>query len=95
MIYLDNSATTKPYSEVLQVYQQVSERFFGNPSSLHQLGIDASRLLSETRKQILHYTGLKQYEVIFTSGATEANNIAIKGSDSRQNESETYCDNSN
>ncbi|KEP26710.1 cysteine desulfurase family protein [Bacillus zhangzhouensis] len=79
MIYLDNSATTKPYPEVLQVYQQVSERFFGNPSSLHQLGIDASRLLSETRKQMLHYTGFKQYEIIFTSGATEANNIAIKG----------------
>ncbi|MEI4789118.1 cysteine desulfurase family protein [Bacillus sp. FJAT-53060] len=79
MIYLDNSATTKPYPEVLQVYEQVSERFFGNPSSLHQLGIDASRLLSETRKQMLHYTGFKQYEIIFTSGATEANNIAIKG----------------
>ncbi|KSU72244.1 cysteine desulfurase family protein [Bacillus altitudinis] len=79
MIYLDNSATTKPYPEVLQVHQQVSERFFGNPSSLHQLGIDASRLLSETRKQMLHYTGFKQYEIIFTSGATEANNIAIKG----------------
>ena len=79
MIYLDNSATTKPYPEVLQVYQQVSERFFGNPSSLHQLGIDASRLLSETRKQMLHYTGFKQYEIIFTSSATEANNIAIKG----------------
>lgn len=79
MMYLDNSATTKPYPEVLQVYQQVSERYFGNPSSLHQLGIDASRLLNETRKQMLHYTGLKQYEIIFTSGATEANNIAIKG----------------
>ncbi|MGN7333041.1 cysteine desulfurase family protein [Bacillus altitudinis] len=79
MIYLDNSATTNPYPEVLQVHQQVSERFFGNPSSLHQLGIDASRLLSETRKQILHYTGFTQYEIIFTSGATEANNIAIKG----------------
>ncbi|MDR4199644.1 cysteine desulfurase family protein [Bacillus altitudinis] len=79
MIYLDNSATTKPYPEVLQVHQQVSERFFGNPSSLHQLGIEASRLLSETRKQILHYTGFTQYEIIFTSGATEANNIAIKG----------------
>ncbi|AOZ89699.1 cysteine desulfurase NifS [Bacillus xiamenensis] len=79
MIYLDNSATTKPYPEVLKVYQQVSERFFGNPSSLHQLGIDASRLLNETRKQMLHYTGFKQYEIIFTSGATEANNIAIKG----------------
>lgn len=81
MMYLDNSATTKPYPEVLQVYQQVSERYFGNPSSLHQLGIDASRLLNETRKQMLHYTGLKQYEIIFTSGATEANNIAIKGAD--------------
>lgn len=79
MIYLDNSATTKPYPEVLQVYQQVSERFFGNPSSLHQLGMDASRLLGETRKQMLHHTGFKQYEIIFTSGATEANNIAIKG----------------
>ncbi|MFB8735463.1 hypothetical protein ACEQPO_22030 [Bacillus sp. SL00103] len=40
--------------------------FFGNPSSLHQLGIDASRSLNETRKQMLHYTGLKQYEIIFT-----------------------------
>ncbi|MFJ5965261.1 cysteine desulfurase family protein [Bacillus sp. NPDC093026] len=79
MIYLDNSATTKPYPEVLHVYQQVSERFFGNPSSLHQLGIDANRLLSETRKQMLQYVGLKQHEIIFTSGATEANNIAIKG----------------
>lgn len=65
MIYLDNSATTKPYPEVLQVHQQVSERFFGNPSSLHQLGIDASRLLSETRKQILHYTGLHNMRLFY------------------------------
>ncbi|MGE6628864.1 cysteine desulfurase family protein [Bacillus sp. NPDC077027] len=79
MIYLDNSATTKADEEVLNVYNQVNERFFGNPSSLHQLGIDASRLLRETRKQLLQHLQLNDNEVVFTSGATEANNMAIKG----------------
>ena len=45
MIYLDNSSTTEPYEEVLDVYKQTSSRYFGNPSSLHQLGTETEQLL--------------------------------------------------
>ncbi|HEY9577825.1 MAG TPA: cysteine desulfurase family protein [Pseudobacillus sp.] len=79
MIYFDNSATTKPYKEALAAFTKVNEQFFGNPSSLHQLGMQADRLLSEARKQIASLMGGKPEEIIFTSGGTEANNLAIKG----------------
>lgn len=59
MIYLDNSSTTKPYPELLQIYEQVNQRFFGNPSSLHRHGIEADQLLSEARKQIKTALSLK------------------------------------
>ncbi|MDQ0161053.1 cysteine desulfurase family protein [Aeribacillus alveayuensis] len=79
MLYLDNSATTKPYPEVINTFQQVSEKFFGNPSSIHQLGVQAEQLLSKARKQVAHLLGVYDHEIIFTSGATEGNNMAIKG----------------
>lgn len=79
MIYFDNSATTKPYKEALAAFIKVNEQFFGNPSSLHQLGVQAERLLAEARKQIASLLGAKAEEIIFTSGGTEANNLAIKG----------------
>ena len=79
MIYFDNSATTKPYKEALAAFTKVNEQFFGNPSSLHQLGMQADRLLSEARKQIASLMGGRPEEIIFTSGGTEANNLAIKG----------------
>ena len=79
MIYLDNSSTTKPYPELLQIYEQVNQRFFGNPSSLHRHGIEADQLLSEARKQIKTALSLKNHDIVFTSGASEANNIALKG----------------
>lgn len=79
MIYLDNSSTTKPYQEVLSSYMQVNERFFANPSSLHQLGSTASTLLEKARQQAASILGVKQEEIIFTSGGTESNNLAIKG----------------
>ncbi|WP_227936584.1 cysteine desulfurase family protein [Alkalihalobacillus deserti] len=79
MIYLDNSATTKPYKEVVDVYAAVASNFFGNPSSLHSLGMKAEGLMTESRNRIADLLNVKGIEIIFTSGGTEGNNIAIKG----------------
>ena len=79
MIYLDNSATTKPYPEVIESFTKVSMDYFGNPSSLHGMGIQAEKLLSTARKQIADLLKVKSSEVLFTSGGTEGNNLAIKG----------------
>jgi Aminotransferase class-V. len=79
MIYFDNSATTKPRKEVLDAYLQTAERFFGNPSSIHSVGMEAENLLSRARRQMAGLLGVKEREIIFTSGGTEGNNLAIKG----------------
>ncbi|MFY4774580.1 cysteine desulfurase family protein [Metabacillus sp. RGM 3146] len=79
MLYMDNSATTKPFPEVLDTYRQVSETFFGNPSSLHKLGGQAEHLIQQARKQVSNILDTKEEEIIFTSGGTEGNNMAIKG----------------
>ncbi|MBU8770072.1 cysteine desulfurase family protein [Cytobacillus oceanisediminis] len=79
MIYFDNSATTKPYKEVLESFIKVSSEYFGNPSSLHEFGGKAERLLMQAREQIAHLLNVKHNEVYFTSGGTESNNLAIKG----------------
>lgn len=79
MIYLDNSATTRPYPEVVESYAKAAQQFFGNPSSVHKPGIQAEQLLRQARKQISSLLGVKPGELIFTSGGTEGNNTAIKG----------------
>ncbi len=79
IIYLDNAATAKVDSEVLDSYNQITLKYFANPSSIHSLGQEASRLLDKSREQILNVLKLTHHEVIYTSGATEANNLAIKG----------------
>ncbi|WP_338750693.1 cysteine desulfurase family protein [Bacillus sp. FJAT-52991] len=79
MIYFDNSATTKPYKEALSAFMKVNEEFFGNPSSLHQLGLEAEKLLISARRQVASFIGVKPEELLFTSGGTESNNLAIKG----------------
>ncbi|QHA92896.1 cysteine desulfurase family protein [Bacillus sp. N1-1] len=79
MIYLDNSATTKPYNEALDAFRTVSEKFFANPSSLHRKGGEVERLLRQARSSIAELLHVKINEVIFTSGGTESNNLAIKG----------------
>ncbi|SFA57669.1 cysteine desulfurase [Anoxybacillus pushchinoensis] len=79
MMYLDNSATTKPFQEVLQSFLKVASDHFGNPSSLHGLGMQAERLLTQAREQVARLLGVKPTEIIFTSGGTEGNNLAIKG----------------
>jgi cysteine desulfurase len=79
MIYFDNSATTQPYPEVLETLVTVSERFFANPSSIHSLGGESERLITQARSMIAALLRIEQKEIIFTSGGTEANNLAIKG----------------
>ena len=78
-IYLDNAATSKVSPEVLESFNQITLKYFANPSSIHLLGQEAHRLLEKSREQILSLFKLTHHEVIFTSGATEANNLAIKG----------------
>ncbi|MEH7176509.1 cysteine desulfurase family protein [Neobacillus vireti] len=79
MIYFDNSATTRPYKEVLDSFLKVSNDFYGNPSSLHGLGVQAEKLLTQARSQIANLLEVKSTEIYFTSGGTESNNLAIKG----------------
>ena len=79
MIYFDNSATTKIDPAVLATYDKVAQTIWGNPSSLHKLGDRAYQLLESSRKQIANLLGTKQDEIFFTSGGTESNNWAIKG----------------
>ncbi|MQS74967.1 cysteine desulfurase family protein [Companilactobacillus halodurans] len=79
MIYFDNSATTKINDSVLKTYNLASTEYFGNPSSLHKLGLKAYELLETSRKQIANLMHVKQDEIVFTSGGTEGNNWVIKG----------------
>lgn len=79
MIYFDNSATTRPYPEVLATYTEVATRIWGNPSSLHNLGSQATRVLEASRKQIAELIGKKAEEIYFTSGGTEGDNWVLKG----------------
>mgnify|MGYP004457499061 FL=1 len=79
MIYFDNSATTKMAHEALETYSQVVTKIWGNPSSLHKLGDRAHGLLEASRKQVADLLGVNTDEIYFTSGGTESNNTAIKG----------------
>src|SRR5690625_2523549 len=79
MIYLDNSATTKPNTEDLDSYMQVSQSFFANPSYIHQLGGEVEKLQVKAREQAAQLLSIHPKEVVFTSGGTEGNNLAIKG----------------
>jgi cysteine desulfurase len=79
MIYLDHAATTPVCEEVLQVFYNVSKSYIGNPNSSHKLGREAGAYLDSCTKNIADLLGVKENEIIYTSGATEANNLAIKG----------------
>ena len=78
-IYLDNSATTRPDKRVLDFMQEIQANIFGNPSSMHSLGIEAEKLIKKARAEISGIFNHKSDEIIFTSGGTEANNLAILG----------------
>lgn len=77
--YLDNSATTKPCSQAKEKMLFAIDECWGNPSSLHQKGIDADMLLLWARKAIAKSLGADDKEIIFTSGGTESNNLAVLG----------------
>ena len=79
MIYFDTNATTKPTKEVIADIMWCLENVWGNPSSIHTPGIEARRLLEESRKKIARYIGAESDEIIFCSSGSEANNLAIKG----------------
>ncbi|MBT8799615.1 aminotransferase V [Lactobacillus delbrueckii subsp. bulgaricus] len=79
MIYFDNSATTKMAPKALETYSQVVTKIWGNPSSLHKLGDRAHGLLEASRQQVADLLGVNTDEIYFTSGGTESNNTAIKG----------------
>ncbi|MFQ3745486.1 cysteine desulfurase family protein [Staphylococcus nepalensis] len=80
MIYLDNAATTKPHQDVLDTFITVNESLYFNPNSPHKAGLQAEQLLQKTKAQIKELFHLKNsFDIVFTSGATESNNIAIKG----------------
>ena len=79
MIYLDYSATTPVSKEVLDSYIKVTKEYIGNPNSLHSLGIKSNELLSSAIKQISEVLNIQESEVVLTSGATEANNLALIG----------------
>lgn len=78
-VYFDNSATTQPLDEVIEEISRVMKNNYGNPSSIHRMGIDAEKILKNSRQIIADSLNAKSKEVIFTSGGTESNNIAIKG----------------
>lgn len=79
MVYLDNSATTRTDPEVIRVMADVMEKVYGNPSSLHGIGDKAHRLIGEAREAVARTLGVQPREIVFTSGGTESNNLAIKG----------------
>lgn len=78
-IYLDYAATTPPRKEVLESYKKLLDLNYANSDSIHKFGSEAGRYLLKARKQIAQILNVKEKEIIFTSGSTESNNLAIKG----------------
>lgn len=79
MIYLDYSATTKASKEVIEKFNEVEEKYFGNPNSLHRLGLLANEEIQKSIEDICRCFKIKSNEIIFTSGASESNNTVLKG----------------
>jgi len=79
-VYFDNSATTKPNENVVEIMVKALTTYYGNPSSLHHMGVEVEKLMKNSRKQVARALGTHEQEIIFTSGGTESNNLAILGS---------------
>lgn len=79
MIYLDNAATTKIHPEVIKTITDTMTNIWGNPSSIHSKGLEAKSLLDNSRRTISQHINCTPNEIIFTSGACEANSLAIQG----------------
>ncbi len=79
MIYLDHAATTPMRPEILDVMRTYFLERFGNPSSLHTYGLEARKAIEDAREQIAHSIGATPPEIVFTSGGTESDNMALRG----------------
>lgn len=77
LAYLDNNATTQPLPEVIEAMAEVQREAWGNPSSVHRLGMEARRRLELARESLAAFVGCAPRELIFTSGGTEAANLAL------------------
>lgn len=77
-IYLDNSATTRPFENVVSSIEDTFDHLYGNPSSLHTKGFESERLLKKSRKTIANSLGKKENTIIFNSGGTEGNNNVLQ-----------------
>ena len=78
-IYFDNAATTPPDPRVLAAMQPYQETLWGNPSSLHAEGRQGREAIQTARRQVADLLGAKPQEIVFTSGGTEADNLALRG----------------
>ena len=79
LIYLDYSATTKTDQRVLECFNALAENYSANPNSSHALGVEVKGIIDDAIKNLADYFGVHPDEIIFTSGASESNNLAIKG----------------
>lgn len=79
MIYLDNSATTRPYDSVISAVSHFMEEEYGNPSSLHRMGLQSEKAVKTARHQIAGGLNCLDNQIVFTSGGTESDNLAILG----------------
>ncbi|QQZ61378.1 cysteine desulfurase [Paenibacillus sonchi] len=79
MLYWDYAAAAPPYDEVVQTVEQIMRLHYANPSSLHRAGMEAERLITRAREVCAAALAVQPHEILFTSGATESNNLAIKG----------------
>lgn len=79
MLYFDQTASTLPYEEVLDLYVRLSREHFANPSAMHRLGFAAEQVLKEARRSLAEDLSCSPDELIFTSGATESINTALRG----------------
>lgn len=79
MIYFDNSATTKVDKEIMDTFVTVNDKFWGNPSSIHNFGHQTNELLQSARMQVAEVFKTSKEKIYFTSGGTESNNLAVFG----------------
>jgi len=79
IVYLDNAATTKPLATVVSIVNELMIDDYGNPSSMHIMGLNAEKVIKKSRQYVAEALDVEENEVVFTSGATESNNTAIFG----------------
>ena len=78
-IYLDNSATTRVYPEVASLMCKIMTEDYGNPSSMHSKGVEAEKYVLDAYRQVAEVLKVKEKEIVFTSGGTESDNLALIG----------------